>query len=337
MEQSSKGLFGLAGADLAEAAGAGGETLGGARIFLTGGTGFFGKWLLGTFGWLHAERRAGVEVTVLSRDPAAFLARHPAVADAPWLHFVPGQVAEFSLGAQRFDFVIHAATDTTAVADPAREEERVRAIVEGTRRVLDFARACGARRVLNISSGGVYGAPAGRFTGAREDDAPEPVTSYGRAKRAAEIVCDESGLDVVTARAFAFLGPHLPLDAHFAAGNFLRDARRGGPIRLQGDGSAVRSYLYPADLVDWLLTLLLRGRPGAAYNVGSDESVTTAELARRIAAACRPPPEVMIQAGTGPGPQNRYLPDITRARTELGLDVRIDLDEAIRRTLAWLR
>jgi dTDP-glucose 4,6-dehydratase len=159
---------------------------------------------------------------------------------------------------------------------------------------------------------------------------------YGEAKREAERLCAESGVDFVTARAFAFLGPYLPLDAHFAAGNFLRDARRGGPILVRGDGTALRSYLYPADLVVWLLRILLRGRRARAYNVGSDEVVSTAQLARCIAVAVRRPPEVVIQSVQPQGPQNIYLPDIRRARAELNLDVAIPLQDAIARTLAFL-
>jgi nucleoside-diphosphate-sugar epimerase len=143
-------------------------------------------------------------------------------------------------------------------------------------------------------------------------------------------------VNFVTARAFAFLGPHLPLDAHYAAGNFLRDAHAGGPILVRGDGTALRSYLYPTDLVVGLLRLLLRGERGRAYNIGSDVSVSTGELARRIAAACVPSPEVIILSAQAPGPPNIYLCDISRARTELGLSVTVPLDEAIRRTLAWL-
>jgi dTDP-glucose 4,6-dehydratase len=317
------------------------EALRGKSIFITGGTGFFGKWLLGGLCHADAELGLGLRLTALSRDPASFLRRHPEAADVPGLHFEQGHVADFPLGDDRdhhLDFIIHAATDTTAFTSDADEQKRSHTILEGTRHMLDFARESSAQRFLNISSGAVYGAFAGQLTGAKEDDyaSAQPLTPYGEAKRNAERLCAESGVDFVTARAFAFLGPYLPLDAHFAAGNFLRDALRGGPILVRGDGTALRSYLYPADLVVWLLRILLRGQRACAYNVGSDEAITTAQLARLIAAAVQPNPEVVIQSVQPQGPQNIYLPDIARARTELNLDVAIPLQDAIARTLEFL-
>jgi len=320
----------IAAADLA--------ALRGKAIFITGGTGFFGKWLLAALLRANDEMNLEMNLTVLSRDPAAFLAKHPEIAAATGLAFLRGNVADFSADEGRFDFVLHGATDTTAFTSEADERERSRAIVQGTQNVLALARRNHAR-LLNISSGAVYGSATGKREGASETDyaAARPVTPYGLAKREAEALCAESHTDFVTARAFAFLGPHLPLDTHFAAGNFLRDAIRGGPILVRGDGTALRSYLHPVDLVTWLLAILVRGTRGEAYNVGSDEIVSTAELARLTAAAVTPPVEVTIQSTQPQGPQNIYLPDITRAKTELGLAVTIPLREAISRTIVFLR
>jgi len=309
------------------------EALRGKRLLVTGGTGFFGKWLLGSLLEACVERELGLCVTVLSRDPAPFLWQFP---EAAALQFMKGDVTDFSPPSERFDYVVHAVTVTSSVENPAQEEERVRAMIAGTRRVLDLARRDGAR-LLYVSSGAVYGSFVGRRSGAKEDDfeTAQPLFPYAVGKRKAEGLCAESGLDFVSARGFAFLGPHLPLDAHFAAGNFLRDALRGGPVIVRGDGTALRSYLHPADLVVWLLRILLRGQRERAYNVGSDEAVTTAQLARLIADAVGPSTAVAVQSSQPPGPQNVYLPDISRARTELGLDVWIPLREAIARTVKF--
>jgi nucleoside-diphosphate-sugar epimerase len=339
VRKSQNGMFGIATHDLAEIirrAGGDLETLRGAKIFVTGGTGFFGKWLLAALGHADVEMNLGLEVTVLSRDPGAFLERHP---QALRWHFLAGHVADSSLPSARFDYVIHAASDTTAVSTPDEEAERTRAIVAGTARMLELARGSGARRMLYISSGAVYGSRADAEHGAREDDysVARPTGPYAKAKRQAEKLCAASGIDFVTARAFAFLGPHLPLDAHYAAGNFIRDALRGGRIEVRGDGTALRSYLYPTDLIVWLLGILIRGKKGRAYNVGSDEVVSIAELAHVVAKAVEPHSEIVVQAVQPRGPQNIYVPDIARAKTELGLEVSVPLRESIRRTLAFHR
>ncbi len=120
------------------------------------------------------------------------------------------------------------------------------------------------------------------------------------------------GLPVKVARGFAFIGPYLPLDAHFAAGNFLRDGLRGGPIRVGGDGTPYRSYLYAADLAVWLWTLLFRGAPCRPYNVGGEEAVSIAELACCVAVHFGV--GVQIARAATPGrPAERYVPATRRA------------------------
>ena len=342
MGKSQNHLFALPSRDLAhilQHAATDLEALRGKRLFITGGTGFFGKWLLAALSHTHAELGLGLHLTVLSRDPAAFLRLHPEVANISAIHFEQGHVADFSPDHRRFDYILHAAADTTAVTNDAEEQERTRTIVDGTRRIIDLVQKSGAHRMLNISSGAVYGAFTSQPTGAREEDydSAHPLIPYAEAKREAEQLCADSDIDFVTARAFAFLGPYLPLEAHFAAGNFLRDAIKGGPILVRGDGTALRSYLHPADLVVWLLRILLRGQRARAYNVGSDEIVTTAQLARHIASAVQPAPEVIIQSVQPQGPQNIYLPNIHRARVELNLDVSIPLQEAIARTIPFVQ
>jgi dTDP-glucose 4,6-dehydratase len=221
----------------------------------------------------------------------------------------------------------------------------VETIVGGTRRVLDFASCAGVRKVLLLSSGAVYGTQPPDMAAIPEDypGAPQPRDrrfAYGEGKRVAESLCcaaaDRTGWEAKVARCFTFAGPRLPLDGPFAIGNFVRDALARRPIRVRGDGSAIRSYLYASDLAAWLWTILFRGCPDRAYNVGSDWAISIADLARTVAAILPGGVPVEIVApGGGQTPLQRYVPDIGRAAAELGLRVRVPLEEAIRRMAAW--
>jgi nucleoside-diphosphate-sugar epimerase len=335
-------MFRIAPADLDEIVRRGArdfEALRGARIFITGGTGFFGKWLLAGLAEAGRELGLGLRLTILSRDPERFAAGWPEVKEQRGWNLFEGHVAELPALLERFDYVVHAAADAPAQPDEVAEAERSRAIVAGTERVLALAERPGTKRLLFVSTGAIYGAATGKLEGASENESinAQALMPYAEAKRVAEAACARSETAYNIARAFAFLGPHLPLDQNFAAGNFIGDALRGGPVRVRGDGTALRSYLYPTDLVVWLLAILTRGRLGAAYNVGSDEVVSTRDLARAIAAHAGEDVRVEIQATQPQGPQNIYLPNIARAQEELGLSVTVPLREAIRRTLAFYR
>ena len=323
------------------------EKLRGARIFIAGGTGFIGQWLLALL--VHARARLGLdfEAAVLSRDSAAFLRAHPDFSGPPWLRFHDGDVRSFAFPSGPFTHAVHAATDTSSAAD-ARPDELAATIIDGTRRVLDFCAGAGVRRVLYLSSGAVYGRQPACVERLDETfpGGPDPLdtrATYGESKRAAEMLCALAArtgvLEAVVARVFAAVGPGLPLDAHFAIGNFIRDAAAGREIRILGDGTPLRSYIYAADLAAWLLALLADGRSGAAYNVGSDEAVSIAELAARVGAALGSKAGVAVLGAPDPTAlRTRYVPSIDRAREELGLDAWTPLEAAIRRTAehaAW--
>jgi dTDP-glucose 4,6-dehydratase len=323
------------------------EELRGARLFVTGGTGFIGTWLLASA--LAANRRhgLGLAIVALSRDPGRFAARWTELARDPALTLIPGDVQSFPAPTGAFTHVIHAATDASAKLNAEQPLAMIDTIVGGTRRVLDLAVAAGARRLLFVSSGAVYGRQPPQLALVPETHlgGPDPLAAnaaYGEGKRLAEQLCAAvgraRGLAVAVARCWAFVGPGLPLDAHFAVGNFIRDAMRGGPIVVGGDGTTVRSYLYAADLAAWLWRIFLRGEPLRAYNVGSDEAVSIGDLARTVASCFAPAPAVEIRGKPSPGvPPDRYVPDVSRARTELGLAPWTSMREGIEKTIAWHR
>lgn len=313
--------------------------LAGERIFITGGTGFFGRWLLEALTFADVRLGLGLKLTVLSRDPAAFARSDPRLAAAPAIAWWPGDVRDFTPPPGDFPLVIHAATAASEHLTRNSPLVMFDTIVDGTRHVLEFAEKAGTRALLLTSSGAVYGRQPTDLLHVPETfsggpDPNSPLSGYAEGKRAAEFIAAVSGVPVKIARGFAFAGAHLPLDAHFAAGNFIRDAIAGKPIEIRGDGTPLRSYLYAADLVVWLLAILLDGKPNRPYNVGSDQALSIADLARTVADAAGGGEVRVHQPPTGQAAE-RYVPSIARARDELGLAVWTPLPEAFRRSIAW--
>ena len=244
----------------------------------------------------------------------------------------------------RIDFIVHSAiyvdSATIGVAPIATMETGVK----GTWEALQVAQRCGTRRFLFMSSGAVYGRQPtsvdrmGEMQNA-DIDCTNPLSAYSEGKRFAEtLACGfmrQYGLPVIIARAFAFVGPHLPIDRHFAIGNFIRDAVANTPIVIQGDGTPERSYLYAADLAIWLWTLLAKGRPGQAYNVGSEEAYNLRTVASLVSEASIGRPPVVITSSPSCAPPSRYVPDTSKAKQEFGLKPSISLVDGIRRTLDW--
>ena len=318
------------------------------KLFITGGTGSFGRTLLR---YWESQYLSGAEVpsvTVLSRYPEKFIKRFPEFHGREWLCFHSGDILdpETFPGDKGFTHVIHAAADST-LESQLEPLNRYDQIVNGTRNMLDYSIASDVKRFLYVSSGGGYGKQSVDLEEIPESycGAPDvliPDNAYGVAKRTAEHLCTlyraKYGVEIVVARCFTFVGRDFPLNAHFAIGNFIRDALWKDEIIVAGDGSSVRSYLDQYDLAEWLIVLLKRGKAGSAYNVGSDKAITVADLAYLVRDLISPDKSVNIlgkQMAKGAG--RRYVPDITRAKVELGLEVKISLADAIRTTAKFAK
>lgn len=316
----------------------------GSSIFLTGGTGFIGCWLLETIRRANDTLDANIRLTVLTRDAEAFARKAPHLYGHERFTFVEADVSTFQTPPGEFSYLIHAATDASADLNENNPLQMFDTVVSGTRRVLDFAFEKKVDRVLYLSSGAVYGQQPWEMLNVRENwtgspDCTNARNAYAEGKRAAEMLCaiyaKQFGLDIVNARIFALLGPYISLGIHFAAGNFIRNAIDGQPIVVNGNGKPCRSYLYASDLTVWLLHLMARGKPGQAYNVGSDEGISIAALAELVANTLGDGEfKILSAADTGWNP-GRYVPDTDLASTELNLYKSVSLKEAIRRTALW--
>jgi len=319
-------------------------SLKGARFFVTGGTGFIGTWFLESFVWLNERLNLGMQAVVLTRDVQAFTNKAPHIARHSGITLLTGDVRNFVFPEGKFSIVIHGATDASAKLLAEDPVQMFDTIVEGTRHTLDFAVQSGANKFLFLSSGAVYGEQPAHIQHWSELDYNGPDCSnagsaYAEGKRAAELLCalyaKQHGIETKLARCFAFVGPYLPLDIHFAIGNFIRDAMAKKTIQVNGDGTPYRSYLYAADLTFWLWTVLVNGKISTPYNIGSEEAISIGELATLVdrtlggkGVTVRENP----RAGVSP---KRYVPSVQRAKAELGLTQTVTLEQAIIKTARW--
>jgi len=304
------------------------------KIFLTGGTGFFGKWLLEAFIYLNEVPELNISVMILSRTPEKFTFEYPHFSKHKNFSFVQGDVRTFSTSSEEFDLIIHAATDASVELNKSNPELMRNTIIDGAKRICDFADRVNCKRILYTSSGAAYGLQPKSMSHISEGFIDNPDfnsnDAYATAKLESETYFkDNAPCDVVIARCFAFVGPYLPLNGSFAIGNFISDVLGGRDIKIIGDGTAIRSYLYAADLVIWLLRLLSSGKNGEIYNVGSSQSISIKELANKISLS-----KVKVYVlGENNINTNIYVPCINKAKKELGLDIYTPLSLTISKTI----
>lgn len=315
------------------------EELKNQTIFITGGTGFIGTWLLETLVWANQQLNLNLSVIALTRNAEKFLKKMPHASRH--IQFLVGDVKNFTYPKSVCSYMIHAATEASETLNRENPQSMIETIIQGTHHVLHCAAVTKTKKFLFLSSGAVYGKQAAHIEKIHENEnlQPDATNAYALGKYQAEIQCmrhaEKYQYEMKIARCFAFVGPYLPLDLHFAIGNFIRDGLMGKEIEVNGDGSPYRSYLYAADLVICLLRILCHSESGQAYNVGSDEAINIADLAMLVSECFDQKPSVKI-AKTRDGfcsPQ-RYIPSVERIKT-LGLPEKISLADAILKTIAW--
>ncbi len=200
---------------------------------------------------------------------------------------------------QQFDYVVHCTTDG-----------------DDLERAMELLAPGG--RMLYLSSGAVYGEQTCREAYSEHRPAI-PTTAYGAKKRWHEVLCREVA---VVARMFSFVGPGL---RRHTGKEFLEN----NPIYPNSDTS-IRGYQYAGDMARWLWTVLLKGAVGQCYNVGSNAETRV----DRFAGLCGKVRGVEVHYRLQTG-GDYYVPDTSRAEHELRLRQEVNLEDAVRRTLAW--
>lgn len=317
------------------------------NIVITGASGFIGKWL--TFSWLYARQKLDGKGKILvnSRDLLGLSKLCESFGDGREITYLESDIRTIAIPKSfKPDFLIHAATPASAQLNKDDPSEMLSTIIDGQKQVLQQGMQSGVGNILFLSSGAVYGTQPPDMRLLNETYVGGPslnsvASAYHEGKRVAELLgnisADRGGLRFTTGRLFAFLAPYLPLNTHFAAGNFMLDALENRNIEIKSDGQSVRSYQYGTDLCIFLWALLSRGQSGEAYNVGSDEPILISDLAMQIKEIVNPHIDVSFRKNGVEQTSSRYVPDISKITQNLKVQNKYGAADAVSRTSAWLK
>jgi dTDP-glucose 4,6-dehydratase len=305
------------------------------RVLITGGAGFIGSHLCDFFA------RAGHDVVCMdnfvtgSPDNIAHLDGHPRFT------FVRHNVTEYIEIAGGVDWVLNFASPASPRDYLELPIQTLKVGAMGTHRTLGLAKAKGARFLL-ASTSEVYGDPL--VHPQREDywgnvNPVGPRGVYDEAKRFAEALTMAyhryHGLDTRIVRIFNTFGPRMRANDGRAIPAFVTQALAGRPLTVFGDGSQTRSFQYIDDLVDGIHRLM-QVSVNEPVNIGNPQEMTLLELAKRIVRLTGSGSEIAFAPLPEDDPKVRQ-PDITRARTLLGWEPRVDTDEGLRLTVDWFK
>ena len=320
------------------------EPLRGKSVFLTGGTGFFGKWLLESFIYVNEKLDLNAKIISLSRNPELFIQAYPFYNEyTNSVRFVKGDILTYDFKKdEEIQYIIHAATAASDSLNKNNPLIMMDTITFGTRNILDFALTQPIEGFLFISSCAVYGKQPFDISHIQETDSfkidiNNSNAAYSEGKRIAELYCstyfEKYNVPIKIARCFAFVGPYLPLDTHFAIGNFLNNVIKNEDIVIMGDGSTTRSYMYASDLSIAIWKILLIGNNNKPYNVGVDKAYSLKEIALMLKKNYGN--DVRILNNNKNLPTNIYVPNIDALINDLDIKHFVQIEEAIQKTIKF--
>ncbi len=310
------------------------------RILVTGGAGFIGSQLVDR---LLAR---GDEVVCLDDfndyyDPAIKRANVSAHLAHPAYRLVEGDLCDSATLDAAFagplDAVIHLAARAGVRPSLDLPALYYRVNCEGTVGLLERCRQGGPRRVVFASSSSVYGGNT-KVPFHEDDPVDRPVSPYAASKRAGELLCHTYhhlyGLDIACLRFFTVYGPRQRPE--MAIHRFAQLMSEGARVPVFGAGDSSRDYTYVDDIVDGVLGALAHSRGYRIYNLGGANPVALSRLVQLVGEAMGLPVDVDAQP-TQPGDVDRTFADVSRAAAELGYAPKVDIEEGVRRFVAWFR
>ena len=312
------------------------------NILLVGGTGFIGKWLVLTFNQLNKKYKSNIKIFILTRDKSKFLNRYSEFKKIKSIIFIQGDILKFKINNINFDYIIHAGSDLKV--EKKDQGKYLKELSIGSKRIFEINNKKLKTKVLFLSTGSVYKNNNIKKK-IRESKFYLPSefpinNTYAFGKSLAEIFAKLfikfKNKNIVIVRGFSFVGPYQQFERGFAITDFIKDSLENNNINLNNGNNIFRSYLYIADLIIWLLHILIKSKKGEIYNVGSDKEINLTKLSKKIIKINKSGSKV-IKNNNQNKKINYYVPNIDKAKKKFNLKVWTSLEHSIDKTTTWFK
>ena len=311
------------------------EELRNSRILVNGATGFIGSWIVNFLEFLNFEFDYKIEIIAPTRNLKNISKNAHRVVGTSYLHLDYRFVNSYNFGS--IDFVFNGATSSHKKSGSTDEIGSYAATINSTKNIIiNSVRTKSKPRVINLSSGAVY---EPQNSPQLERDVPyfnSNEINYRQSKIESEkIIHDATNSGIIQGsnlRLFAFFGPGLPLNEHFAIGNFVRDALYNTKVHVLGNPNTTRSYMYSEDLIVWLFKGLLTPFD-KNYNIGSEYSLSIQDLANIISEMFGNLPVVYESKQSQ---ASCYVPSTVNFRKDYGVTESISLSEGLRKWIDFI-
>jgi nucleoside-diphosphate-sugar epimerase len=317
------------------------------QIFISGASGFVGKWVIGFINHLNEKHNFNVQVIAQSRRIAAAAAEHPEIFNNKNVKQIQGDIKNISEIDRDVSYVIHLAgtpDNREHASDPVRV---MNDIITGTNQILNAStRLDNLANFLQYSSGLIYGMQPYSSENIKEESfyglsCSSLNSTYAEAKRAAESMAQSYRssfkIPLTVLRPFAFIGPYQSLERPWAINNFIRDGLASQPIRIIGDEETVRSYMYPTEMAFWTLLALSNKTSGASFNIGSDDGKSLRATAQIVDQNFDGKSGIVSTVPVHSGLLTKFVPSINKFESTFNVKLKIDTKTAIEKSIRWYR
>jgi nucleoside-diphosphate-sugar epimerase len=323
------------------------KRLKGKTIFISGASGFVGKWVIELVNYLNENYQFNICVIASSRNIEKTSKSYPEIFNKKHIRMMDADAKNLTELGNEVSYVLHLAAspdNREHASDPVRV---MNDIFVGTQKILDACtRLDRLENFTHFSSGLVYGLQTYSSANIKEENFSGFSCSslnsvYSEAKRASEAVAQSYRstykIPLTVLRPFAFIGPYQSIDRPWAINNFIRDCLLSQPIRILGDEETIRSYMYPSEMAYWTLLSLLSISSGSSYNLGSDDGMSLRAIAQIIEKNFDKRNGIISTVPVHSSLLTKFVPSIDRFENTFNVKLKINTLRAIEKSVSWYR